>query len=404
MLLSKEKTLSIFNNIIFFCLILYSLTFLFHLKINFLVTAFYFALFKYLIFRPKITINSKHIHLIILFIFCAFLSLIFNDVHSINSSYLSEFKARFISPLTAFLLAFFFRFTEKNFLILLSGFALFLSMNALVILYQSTFLGQTGRLTGLVNENAYMLLCVNLLIVPVIFTYAIYDKKLDDKLRYFFLFTILINIPAIIFENTRIVWIGLSIVFPIILFFSIKNKIKLISIIIVALLSISCIFYTSPSSMQRFKSITNINYENQSNSERILMWQSATKMFIEHPIFGVGIANYHDEYITSYRSPLARENTTHPHNTLLYFLSETGLVGSLPLVILFSYLFYNVLITFIKKKNTISLAYLMCLTAYTINNMTDSLFSSNSCELLTYIFYLFTGVYLSLNNYISTIK
>lgn len=398
MILSK-KSYFFFDNLIFLFLMLYSLTCLFHFKINFLTTAFYLGLLKFIIFHPQINIKTNHFYFIISFIFCTFLSILFNDIHSPTTFYLSEYKTRFISPLTAILLALFFRFTEKKFIILLSGFSLFLLINALVIIYQFVFLEQSGRLTGLVT-GGYMLLCINLLILPMTLTYAIYNKKLNKKIRYFFLIVVLINIPAIIFENTRIVWIALSIVFFIILFISIKNKIKLISITIAIFLSIFCIFHISPSSMQRFNSITNISYENQSNFERILMWQSASKMFIEHPIFGVGIANYHNEYITHYRSPLARENTVHPHNTLLYFLAETGLIGGLSLIILFGYLFYNTLITFKKNKNTISLAYLMCLIAYIINNITDCMFSSNGWEVMTYVFYLFTGIYLSLNNYI----
>ena len=403
MTLSKEKLSPILDNIIFICLILYSLTYLFHLKVNFLVTAFYFGLLKFIIFRPKIKIYSKLFYFIATFILCTFLSILFNDVHDINSFYLSEYKYRFISPLTALILACFFRFTEKNFIIILSGFSLFLSINAIVIIYQSIFLGQSGRLTGLVT-GGYMLLCVNLLILPITLTYALYNKNLNKKIRYFLLIAVLINIPAIIFENTRIVWIGLSIVFPIIIFISIKNKFKIIPIILIAFLTIFSIFSFSPSSLQRFNSITNISYENQSNSERLLMWQSATKMFIEHPIVGVGIGNYHDEYIAHYRSPLARENTVHPHNTLLYYLAETGIIGGLSLVALFSYLFYNSITTFIKNKNTISLAYLMCLIAYSINNLTDCMFSSNGWEVMTYLFYFFTGIYLSLNNYITMTK
>ena len=113
---------------------------------------------------------------------------------------------------------------------------------------------------------------------------------------------------------------------------------------------------------------------------------------------------HRDNYIAHYRSPLARENTVHPHNTLLYYLAETGIIGGLSLVALFSYLFYNSITTFIKNKNTISLAYLMCLIAYSINNLTDCMFSSNGWEVMTYLFYFFTGIYLSLNNYITMTK
>lgn len=55
----KSKTLNILDKIIFSCLILYSLTFLLDIKINFLTTAFVFGIIKLIFIRPQVRINSK---------------------------------------------------------------------------------------------------------------------------------------------------------------------------------------------------------------------------------------------------------------------------------------------------------------------------------------------------------
>ena len=78
----KSKTLNILDKIIFSCLILYSLTFLLDIKINFLTTAFVFGIIKLIFIRPQVRINSKIFYLILLFILCTFLSIVFNDVSS----------------------------------------------------------------------------------------------------------------------------------------------------------------------------------------------------------------------------------------------------------------------------------------------------------------------------------
>ena len=46
---------------------------------------------------------------------------------------------------------------------------------------------------------------VNLLIIPFILTYSLNKTTYYNKLHWLFRFTIFINIPALIFENTRIV-------------------------------------------------------------------------------------------------------------------------------------------------------------------------------------------------------
>lgn len=69
-------------------------------------------------------------------------------------------------------------------------------------------------------------------------------------------------------------------------------------------------------------------YERSYDSERILLWISSMKMFLDYPIFGVGFGNWSDYYKVAYVSSLANEpNLPHPHNLYLYLLAETGIIG-----------------------------------------------------------------------------
>lgn len=396
---TKYKISNILDKTILSCLILYTLTFLLDIKINFLTTAFAFGIIKLFFIRPKININSKHIYFIALFSICIFLSILFNDVHTLSSINISEYKGRFISPLIGILLVFLFDFTKKRIIYIFSGFSFSLLLNALVVLYQFSQVGAGGRLTGF--ASSYMLLCaINLLILPIIFTLAIKKSSIPIYLRIFFALTIFINIPAVIIENTRIVYIGIFISFLLIIVLSLKTKKQFFTACLTFLIIAFATFAIAPNSMHRLESITDTRYENQSNSERLLMWQSATNMFIDHPIFGVGIGNYHDQYMEKYRSPLARENQWHPHNVLLDMLSEAGIFGGLGFLLLFGYIYYNTITTWRKTKDIATLAYLSSLLAYTINFFTDSMFSGHNIKAPTTIFYLFTGLYLILNKYI----
>lgn len=386
------------DKIISFCLILYAFTFLLDFKINFLTTAFAFGIIKLFFIKPNIKINSKILYFIAAFILCTSLSIFLNDVKSLSLINLTDFKSRFLSPLIGFLLIFLFKFTKQRILILFSSFSFSLLLNAIYIIYQASQ-GESGRLIGFASN--YMLLCgINVLILPVIFSLALHKSNIPYKLRLFYLLTALINIPAIILENTRIVWIAIGISYLLIILLALKNKFLSLILILIILFSSFLFFKVSPESIARFNSITNVSYQNQSNYERLLMWQSAKNMFIEHPLFGVGIGNYHEQYMNNYRSPYSREDQWHPHNVPLAMLSETGIIGGISYFALFAYLYFHAISSYIQKKNLSSFAYLMCLISYTINCLTDCMFCGYNIKMPTTIFYLFTGIYLFLNKFL----
>ena len=292
-----------------------------------------------------------------------------------------------------------FELTKKKALILITLASTVFFINGIYVIYQFYIEGNVGRPVGF--ADGYMLLCgMNLLILPIIFTLSLSKKNIHKYLRWFFFLTIFINIPAIIFENTRIAWFELFFVLIISICYSIKEKIKKVFMIIFLIIYSLCCFQVSPSSVQRFETMSSTEYKIQSNYERILMWQSATNMFLDHPLIGVGIGNYHDEYINKYRSPLSREDQWHPHNVLLSMLSQTGIIGGLSYIILFTYLYYKSISDYKKTRNYITLAYISALTAFCINGLTDCNFVGHNLKEITYMFYFITGIYLILNKYV----
>lgn len=394
--MSKEKIISSLDNLIFACLVLYSLSFFTAMPINFLVTAFILGIIKIIFYRNKnfVGIHSKHLIFISLFILCTFITVCINT----DASF-SYYRSYYISPLVALLLPLLFSFTYKKIITLLTLISLIFFLNACYINYQFIQNIIIERPDGFFN--GYMLLCgMNLLILPILLTLSIHKNNLPKYIRIFFFVTILVNIPAIIFENTRIVWISLFIVFFIIIFLSINKKIYLLLIFSLLIITSYNIFQISPNSINRLQTISSTNSNVQPNYERILMWQSALNMFIEHPITGVGIGNYHKEYVSHYRSPLSKEDTWHPHNVLLSMLAQSGLIGTIGYLLLFIYLYYKSISNYIKDKNCIDLVYLSSLLAFSINGLTDCNFVGHNLKELTYMFYFITGMYLACKKYI----
>jgi O-antigen ligase len=62
---------------------------------------------------------------------------------------------------------------------------------------------------------------------------------------------------------------------------------------------------------------------------RIKVWVSAFRMFLDHPLLGVGLDNFLYQYRSKYILPEAWEeqNLSHPHNIALDYLSRLGLLG-----------------------------------------------------------------------------
>lgn len=394
--MSKEKIISNLDNLILACLVLYSLSFFTATPINFLVTTFILGIIKIIFYKNKnfLEIHSKHLIFISLFILCTFITVCINT----NASF-SYYRSYYISPLVALLLPLLFSFTYKKIITLLTLISLIFFLNACYINYQFIQNITIERPDGFFN--GYMLLCgMNLLILPILFTLSIHKNNLPKYIRIFFFVTILVNIPAIIFENTRIVWISLFIVFFIIIFLSINKKIYLLLIFSLLIITSYNIFQISPNSINRLQTISSTNSNVQPNYERILMWQSALNMFIEHPITGIGIGNYHKEYVSHYRSPSSKEDTWHPHNVLLSMLAQSGLIGTIGYLLLFIYLYYKSISNYIKDKNCIDLVYLSSLLAFSINGLTDCNFVGHNLKELTYMFYFITGMYLACKKYI----
>ena len=333
--MSKYTITKTLNNLIFSCILLYFLSFFIDFHINFLVTAFCLGIINVILCKPNIKIYSNHLIFLALFILCTFITVSLNS----NASF-SYYRSYYISPLVALFVPLLFPFTNKKTIILMTFISLIFFLNANYINYQFIKNTITGRPDGFFN--GYMILCgMNLLILPILLTLSIHKNNLPKCIRIFFFITILVNIPAIVFENTRIVWISLSFIFPFIIFLSIKNKVKAFLLIIIMFFYSFCCFQFSPHSTQRFETISSTNSTVQPNYERILMWNSATNMFLDHPIIGVGIGNYHKEYISQYQSPLSKENQYHPHNVILSMLSQTGIIGTIGYLLLFIYLYYK---------------------------------------------------------------
>jgi hypothetical protein len=87
-------------------------------------------------------------------------------------------------------------------------------------------------------------------------------------------------------------------------------------------------------------------FSHGTDNQRPLFIRSSYAMWKDHPVIGVGLANWQEAYYSQYKLPEAIEkNIPMPHNTVAYYFSTTGIIGGLG----FSIFSLGILIYLIKK-------------------------------------------------------
>lgn len=68
---------------------------------------------------------------------------------------------------------------------------------------------------------------------------------------------------------------------------------------------------------------------------RYFIWAGTVTMLQQHPIFGAGLNGFKTLYSNQYRLPQFQEQFQYPHNLLLTFWTETGILGLFAFLVLF---------------------------------------------------------------------
>ena len=215
---------------------------------------------------------------------------------------------------------------------------------------------------------------------PILFGLFIYFYKNNLKIipRYldnvFFLGIVLIFSEVIIFlsgERTAFFYLNFG---ALILLIQLNSfKVLRILVLIIAVIIMLLISYIAPDYKKRMVDTTSSQISNTFvkknnydfeifSSQHTIIYLSAYRMFLDHKIFGIGPKNFREKckekkyYIIDLKTTkeLKTACETHPHNTYLQLLTETGIIGFLFIFIIFLTLtFYSLkhfFLKYIKKK------------------------------------------------------
>jgi O-antigen ligase len=195
------------------------------------------------------------------------------------------------------------------------------------------------------------------------------------KFKYLSASALILLIVTLILNKSRGAWLGFA--GGSFMTFWLHKK-KLIPIFLIALIIIVLL---APAAIQdRIMSITDIE-NNRSNLGRIALWKGALLMFEDNPVKGVGINNFREVYMESYKQPNTVANS-HAHNTYLNFLAETGIIGFSALIYLFFSISKYLFLAYQKLEDEFSKLFVLSvfssfLGTFVIQGMTESNFSKS---------------------------
>ncbi len=184
---------------------------------------------------------------------------------------------------------------------------------------------------------------------PIFFGISIFVINKKDKLFFLFLFTFILS-EALIFlsgDRSAFFYINLSAIF-VILFSQKLLKLRLITLS-ASILVLILISFINPVAKERvfdqtIKQVLGTETRLPGDQKIFIFsrththhYTTAYKMYLDNKILGVGVKNFR-KFCSDKRYEVSHLScSSHPHNTYIQILSETGIIGFLFLIIVFIY-------------------------------------------------------------------
>ena len=181
---------------------------------------------------------------------------------------------------------------------------------------------------------------------------------------------VVLSVAALLFNGTRGGWLAVAATAPLTAWLFMENKLKwLAGCLIMALLLGGC-FAMSPKLEHQADTLHQMDY--QSNHERLLMWTSAYHMFQDHPLLGVGFAQYADAYQNHYIMPEAKERQQgHAHSNVMQMLGERGGLGCLAFLGMWLYFIVFSIRGWLRQRNVAYLAFFSIVMGVMLQGLTE---------------------------------
>ena len=278
---------------------------------------------------------------------------------------------------------------RRRLFILLKLVAISFMINVFYILWQGGIrnVSRTGGFVFYMSAAAFLAIGV-----PVSLLLWLQLKRKGEK--YLAAFCGICSTGAALYNGTRGAWIAILLTSLATIFLVVGRKRAAIAycFVISVFIGMSVIF--SPILQERVETLGQLNY--QSNSERILLWQSAYHMFEDHPLLGVGFGQFKKAYQTQYVLPEAKEPWLgHAHNNFMQLLAECGALGGVAFLSMWGYFVYFSIIGWRREKKIIYIFLFTVVMATMLHGLTEYNMGNS---MVTKLYWFLLGISLQLIN------
>jgi len=173
--------------------------------------------------------------------------------------------------------------------------------------------------------------------IPLLLVFGLEKIYIDKGRKIFFIGIMIISCTALIYNGTRGAWIAVCITCLLYGLLNIKKNMKILLGVLAVIVFTGILIINIPIVGNRVHSITDMN--EQSHSERVLLWKSSWHMLQDHPFVGIGPGNFSEMYVPNYIRPEAKEPyLRHAHNNFVHMFAEAGVIGGGAFIYMFCYI------------------------------------------------------------------
>ncbi len=226
---------------------------------------------------------------------------------------------------------------------------------------------------GFVNNRIYF---ANQLLPMVILTAAcLLDRQYSLGLRGLIGIIGITTLGVLLFSMVRGAWVAAFAVYIVFILFNKTYNKKIIVISGMLGIAILVCFLLNHDLLVRLQTILTAN---SGNLERINMWVSSWRMFLDSPLFGLGYRQFSHFFTADYHYLMPGTIYTgyaHPHNVFMTFLAETGLVGTIPFLCFFAVVLYYTYTNYYRANSMTALVAFLATCGFLVGGLTDNVFA-----------------------------
>lgn len=246
-------------------------------------------------------------------------------------------------------------------------FLISISLDSIVAMGQVVF-GISDRGWGF-GGNILILGSIVTFLIPIMLL-VIFDDKFTKNEKVFCFIVLIFCIIGSLAGKCRSSWVTLAFTVPLVTIPYMLKSQKVVVAMLISLCMIIGFLLSNPSYMNRVNSITNIRTD-QSNYQRIAVWNAGADMFKDYWVTGTGNKEYRTIYENQYRPEADKQGLVHMHNNIVQFAVTGGIAY------LLGYLFFNIFIIYrnlhewIKNRDVYSFMVSILFISYFIYGLFD---------------------------------